>query len=201
MRVSSDAKSRSTRKVRPANSRPAGGKTTGEFGPRRPVGLWTWYDIRGAVCGNGTTTGIGVNQGSGSQVLIFMSSGSACLDQELFAAELAASFPDASRVILTGGSAGSVGAMLNYWQWVDAFQGTRVDLVSDSFALVFADGAAWRHTMHHAQVPPGCPTCGTDYPPSTVSTRASRPTHGWQSSIPPTTGPSICSLATATHRG
>ena len=232
-----------------------GDVAAGEVGPAAggvidgPLGLWTWYDIRGSVCANGTPTGIGVSQGSGSQVLIYMSSGSACLDelcssgtpsmrrnggfrdaelgacvtgvcdggvpfpktsifdrtaaanpftdatyvfisncsgdyfvgngdhsfpswtaqfrgspnQALFAAELAASFPEASRVVLTGGSSGSVGAMLNYWQWVDAFSGTRVDLVSDSFALVFADGPEWRHAMHHAQLPPGCPTCGTDY--------------------------------------
>ncbi len=214
-----------------------------------PVGLWTWYDIRGSMCANGTTTGIGVNQGSGSQVLIYMSGGSACVDegcgagnpsmrknggfrdeqlracvdglcdggvtfpvtsifnrtavanpfadatyvfisscsgdyyvgdgdhafpswtaqfrgsrnQALFAAEIAASFPDASRVILTGASGGSVGAMLNYWQWVDAFAGTRVDLVSDSFALVFADGPEWRYALHHARPPPGCPRCVSDY--------------------------------------
>lgn len=84
-------------------------------------------------------------------------------NQTLFAAEVAASFPDASRVVLSGGSAGSVGAMLNYWQWVNAFAGTRVDLVSDSFALVFADGPEWRYALHNPQVPPGCTTCASDY--------------------------------------
>ena len=214
-----------------------------------PVGEWRWYDIPGAICANGTPTGLGVNQGAGDQVVIYMASGSACLDdncgigtpsmrkdggfgaaqmqacvdgdcdggitfpatsifdrsagaspftdatyvfisncagdyyvgdtehafatwtaqfrgsrnQALFAAEVAASFADASRVVLTGGSAGSVGALLNYWQWVDAFPATRVDLVTDSFALVFADGPEWRYDLHAPKVPPACATCATDY--------------------------------------
>lgn len=214
-----------------------------------PVGEWAWYDVPGAICANGTPTGLGVNQGTGSEIVLYMSGGSACLDegcsigtpsmrkdggfgapqlaacvagdcdgsvtfpaksifdrtastnpfssatyvfisncagdyyvgdndhafpgwtahfhgsrnQGLFAAELAASFPDASRVVLTGGSAGSVGAMLNYWQWVDAFPAARVDLVSDSFALVFEDGPEWRYALHAPQSPPGCSTCETDY--------------------------------------
>ncbi len=213
------------------------------------IGEWAWYDIPGATCANGTQTGIGVNQGPGDRIVIFMSPGSACLNetcsigtpsqrkdggfrepelqecvagdcdggmtfptesifsrtaetnpfrdatyvyisvcsgdyyvgdnehvfpswtatfkgarnQALFAAELAASFPDASRVILTGGSAGSVGAMLNYWQWVKAFPNTRVDLISDSFALVFTDGPEFRYELHNPQLPPACMTCASDY--------------------------------------
>jgi hypothetical protein len=214
-----------------------------------PVGEWVWRDVPGAICANGTPTGVGVNQGAGDRVVIYMSGGSACLDEEcsigtpsmrkdggfgadelaacvagdcdggvtfpagsifnrgsavnpfadatyvfisncagdyyvgdgehafagwtaqfhgwrnqsLFAAALATSHADASRVILTGGSAGSVGAMLNYWQWVEAFAGTRVDLVSDSFAFVFVDGPEWRYELHNPQVPPGCATCVADY--------------------------------------
>ncbi|WP_434425743.1 pectin acetylesterase-family hydrolase [Nannocystis pusilla] len=226
--------------------------TTNEAGTgdiHGPVGEWVWHDVPGAICANGTPTGLGVNQGAGDRLVIYMSGGSACLDegcsigtpsmrkdggfgaaelaecvagdcdgsvtfpgesifdrsaatnpfsdatfvfisncagdyyvgdndhafpgwtaqfhgsrnQRLFAAALAASFPAASRVILTGGSAGSVGAMLNYWQWVEAFPGTRVDLVSDSFAFVFADGPEWRYELHDPQVPPGCTTCAADY--------------------------------------
>jgi hypothetical protein len=226
-----------------------------------PIGAWAWYDIPGAVCANGTPTGLGVNQGTGSQVVVYLSPGSACLDegcsigtpsqrrdggfrapelaacvagdcdggitfpdeslfsrtaesnpfrdatyvfisvcsgdyyigdtthafptwtatfqgsrnQALFAAELAASFPDASRVILTGGSAGAVGALLNYWQWVAAFSGTRVDLISDSFALVVADRPEFRYDLHAPRVPPACATCATDY----------RTVHDFNASIAP----------------
>jgi hypothetical protein len=47
-----------------------------------PIGEWVWYDIPGAICANGTQTGIGVNQGSGSRVVIYMSGGGACLDED-----------------------------------------------------------------------------------------------------------------------
>ena len=214
------------------------------------VGKWVWNDIEGTQCANGTPTGVGVNLGTGPHVVIYMSGGSACLDEEckigtpsmrkdggfgapqmaacadgkdcdgavtfpaksifdrssavnpfanatyvfisncagdyyvgdadhvfpswtahfhgsrnqrLISAEVAASFPTASRVIVAGGSAGSVGAMLNYWQWVKAFPSKRVDLISDSFALVFADRPQWRYDLHNPQLPPGCATCGTDY--------------------------------------
>lgn len=211
-----------------------------------PVGAWRWYDIPGAICANGSQTGLGVNQGSGDQIVIYMSGGSACFDegcaigtpsmrkdggfgaaeleacaagdceatfpaksifarsgpspfldathvfisncagdyyvgngehafpgwtaqfhgqrnQALFAAELAASFPSASRIILTGGSAGSVGALFNYWQWVQAFPETRVDLVTDSLSMVLADRPEWRYALHTPQVPPACETCAADY--------------------------------------
>lgn len=226
---------------------PTSGAGTGDI--HGPTGEWVFHPVAGTICANGTPTGLGVNQGTGDRLVIYMSGGSACLDagctigtpsmrkdggfgadelaacvagdcdgnvtfpadsifdraaavnpfadatfvfisncagdyyvgdndhefsgwtaqfhgsrnQGLFAAALAASFPDAARVVLTGGSAGSVGATLNYWQWVEAFPGTRVDLVSDSFALVFADGPEWRYDLHAPQVPPGCPTCATDY--------------------------------------
>lgn len=84
-------------------------------------------------------------------------------NQDLFSAALATAFPGASRVVLTGGSAGSVGAMLNYWRWAEAFAGTRVDLVTDSFAFIFPDGPEWRYALHNPQAPPGCATCTTDY--------------------------------------
>lgn len=225
----------------------SGGGSSGDVGG--PVGEWVWRDVPGSMCANGTPTGLGVNRGTDDRLVIYMSGGSACLDegcsigtpsmrkdggfgaselaacvagdcdgavtfpsasifdrasainpfagatfvfisncagdyyvgdndhafpgwtarfhgsrnQGLFAAELAAAFPAASRVVLTGGSAGSVGAMLNYWQWVAAFPGTRVDLVSDSFAFVFADGPEWRYPLHDPQLPPGCTTCASDY--------------------------------------
>lgn len=216
-----------------------------------PIDEWSWHDVPGAICANGSATGIGVNQGTDDRLVIYMSGGSACLDagcsigtpsmrkdggfgaaelelcvagdcdggvtfpsksvfdrssavnpladatyvfisncagdyyvgdnehefpgwtaqfhgwrnQGLFAAELAAIYPETSRIVLSGGSAGAVGAMLNYWRWVDAFlmTGARVDLVSDSFAFVFEDGPEWRYALHNPQVPPGCATCASDY--------------------------------------
>jgi hypothetical protein len=212
-----------------------------------PVGEWRWYDIPGAICANGSPTGLAVNQGAGDKVVLYMAGGSSCLDegcsigtpsmrkdggfgaaqmqacvtgdcestfpsesifartaatnpftdatyvfisncagdnyagngehafpswtaqfhgsknQALFAGAVASSFPSASRIVLTGGSAGAVGALLNYWQWVDAFPSTRVDLISDSFAFVFTDGPEWHYDLHTPTLPPGCDTCLTDY--------------------------------------
>lgn len=225
------------------------GNGGGEAPDDGPVGRWVWHEVAGAVCANGTPTGIGVNQGLEDRVVVYMSGGSPCLNegctvgtpsmrrdggfgaaeleacvagrcdggvvfptasifdrdaatnpfsgatyvfipnctgdyyvgdtehefrgwtahfrgwrnQGLFTSELAASFPETSRVILTGGSAGSVGAMLNYWRWVEAFPASRVDLVSDSFAMVSDDGPQWRYDLHNPQAPPGCATCATDY--------------------------------------
>lgn len=228
---------------------PVDGSLPDAAGSDAPLGVWTWLDVPGAICANGTPTGVGINRGSGERVVVYMSGGSACLDegcsigtpsmrkdggfgaaemqacaagdcdggvtfparsifsrtaaanpfadatfvfvsncagdyyvgdnehafggrtaqfrgsrnQRLFAGALAAAFPAATRVVLTGGSAGSVGALLNYWQWRRAFADTRVDLVSDSFALVFDDGPEWRYALHAPQLPPDCATCAADY--------------------------------------
>lgn len=62
-----------------------GGDGDGSQAPRRiidgSVEEWAWYDIPGAICANGTQTGIGVNQGTGDRIVIFMSPGSACLNE------------------------------------------------------------------------------------------------------------------------
>lgn len=84
-------------------------------------------------------------------------------NQRLFASALATWLPATERVVLTGGSAGAAGATLNYWQWVEVFAGTRVDLVSDSFTLVDADGPQFRYGLHAPQLPPGCEGCADDY--------------------------------------
>ena len=33
-----------------------------------PIGEWRWYEVPGAICANGSPTGLGVNQGAGDQV-------------------------------------------------------------------------------------------------------------------------------------
>lgn len=51
---------------------------------------------------------------------------------EAFLKRIVPTFPDASRVVLTGSSAGGFGAALNYWRYRQYFGQTRVDLVDDS---------------------------------------------------------------------
>lgn len=209
------------------------------------LGVWTWHDVPGAICANGTPTGVGINRGSGDHVVIYLSGGSACLDegcsigtpsmrknggfgakemescargscdgnvtfpakslfsrepdaspfvdatfvfisncagdyyvgdaehafngwtaqfhgsrnQRLFATWLAEAFPSAERVVLTGGSAGAVGVLLNYWQWVAAFPRTRVDLIADSFAFWSETKPEFRYPLHNPQLPPACTAC------------------------------------------
>jgi hypothetical protein len=227
----------------------ASGGSGGDGGLQGPIGEWLFHQVPGAICANGSPTGLGVNQGTGSSVVLFLSPGSACFDEDcsigtpsmrkdggfgaaelesctagdcdggmtfptesiwnraspvnpfadatyifvsncagdyyvgdndhefptwtarfhgshnqaLFAAAVGTWFPDATRVVLTGGSAGSAGAILNYWQWVNALPSKRVDLISDSFAFVFEDGPQWRYELHNPQPPPGCDTCVDDY--------------------------------------
>jgi hypothetical protein len=46
-----------------------------------PVDTWTWVDVPGAVCGDGSATGVGVNLSDrSSDVVIFMQGGGACWD-------------------------------------------------------------------------------------------------------------------------
>ena len=46
-----------------------------------PTGLWAWFDIPGTRCGNGSQTGIGVNIGTGTDLLIYLEGGGACWDE------------------------------------------------------------------------------------------------------------------------
>ena len=57
---------------------------------RPPLGMpiqttmntWSWVDFPDSSCDDGTPTGIGVNQGSSSNLLVFMNGGGACWDYE-----------------------------------------------------------------------------------------------------------------------
>lgn len=84
-------------------------------------------------------------------------------NQALFADAIAARFPSANRIIVAGGSAGAIGAQLNYHQWIAAFPGKRVDLISDSFSFILAAGPEFETDIHNPQFPPGCASCATDY--------------------------------------
>jgi hypothetical protein len=217
-----------------------------------PFGEWTWQDIPGTKCAQGSETGFGYKRGTGDKVFIFMEGGSVCIDADcksspfytkwtgygskqffdalaqtpgsyqgqpgidvafgfrelnsasptfadaslvyipycsgdyfigntdkkwdtwtaqyrgknnvaLFFRAIAAGFPKAARVILSGGSAGSVGAMQNYHQAVTEFGGKRVDLVTDSYSMIGTDIPQFIYPVLGPVMPPNCPTCATDY--------------------------------------
>jgi hypothetical protein len=64
------------------------GTTTMMMTQRPPLGdpitttmnTWTWVDFPDTSCDDGTPTGIGVNQGSSSNLIVFMNGGGACWD-------------------------------------------------------------------------------------------------------------------------
>lgn len=43
-------------------------------------GEWTWFDIDGATCDDGSTTGVAVNPGTEDKLLVFLMGGGACWD-------------------------------------------------------------------------------------------------------------------------
>jgi hypothetical protein len=84
-------------------------------------------------------------------------------------AQIVPSFPSVSHVVLSGSSAGSVGALINYDFVAQAFGGVRVDLVDDS-APIFPNPlwpgvglsvmfSAWNTS---AAMPADCPQCSHD---------------------------------------
>lgn len=215
-----------------------------------PERQWTWVPVDGAVCANGTPTGIGINPGTSGRVVIYMMGGGACWDNltcyvirsaaniesgydaAAFAAEapgllnqgffnrndpdnpfkddsmvyvpyctgdvhggsnpdqvydghptrhvglinmakylarLVPTFPNATRVILSGSSAGGFGALTNWWQAQQAFGAIRVDLIDDSGPALPAPYLApsistvWSTAWNlSAAVPAGCTDCATD---------------------------------------
>jgi hypothetical protein len=56
------------------------GGSGGSGGVDLPKGTWTWVDVSGAVCSDGSGTGIGVNRGDSDQVVFFLDGGGACWD-------------------------------------------------------------------------------------------------------------------------
>lgn len=50
---------------------------TGQAG----AGLWSWEEVEGTACGNGTQTGMGISEGTNdTRILLFFSGGGACWD-------------------------------------------------------------------------------------------------------------------------
>jgi hypothetical protein len=89
-----------------------------------------------------------------------------------FLKRLAATFPNAGRVILSGSSAGGFGATLNWWQAQNAFPQVRVDLINDSGAVMPEDVLADPNTTEQTQrqnwnlaatLPPGCTACANAF--------------------------------------
>lgn len=83
---------------------------------------------------------------------------------EAFLARLRTTFPSATRVFLTGSSAGAFGAQLNYPRVVAAFPSAEVHVLADSGQMINPNGllpswrAAWGFT-----VPADCVDCATDF--------------------------------------
>jgi hypothetical protein len=82
---------------------------------------------------------------------------------------LVPTFAGASRVVLSGSSAGGYGALTNWWQVQQAFGTVRVDLIDDSGPPLPAPYLAenleqtWRAAWNlAAAIPPGCTKCATD---------------------------------------
>jgi len=60
-----------------------GPASTGTSPPALPPlvkNTWTWIDVPGTSCGDGSPTGISVNPGDGPGLLVFMNGGGACFD-------------------------------------------------------------------------------------------------------------------------
>ena len=86
-----------------------------------------------------------------------------------FLQRIVPTFQGASRVILSGSSAGGYGALSNWWQTQQAFGAVRVDLLDDSGpplpAPYLSEGLeeTWRNSWNlAAATPAGCTNCATD---------------------------------------
>jgi hypothetical protein len=59
-----------------------------------PAGEWTWVDVAGTTCDDGSQTGMAVNPGTSNNVLVYMNGGGACWDYTTcFVAQTAAQGP------------------------------------------------------------------------------------------------------------
>lgn len=75
-------------------------------------------------------------------------------------------FPDATRVVLSGSSAGGFGAGMNWWRTQKAFGSIRVDMIDDSGPPLPAPYLSedreneWRNAWNlNGSLPPDCPDC------------------------------------------
>lgn len=104
--------------------------------------------------GSGTTT---YTRGSESRTVHYVGGD----NQAILVPRLVATFPEAEHVWVTGYSAGGFGATLNWWRYIDAFEGSEVHALNDCGTP--ADSApalwsTWKSSMH-LTFPPGCDEC------------------------------------------
>lgn len=220
-----------------------------------PTNQWQWFNMPGTECGNGTQTGVAVNKGTGTDVVVWMSGGGFCYDEascsfqlpfdlpqkglaanvltgfdsarftsmrpwldtigvlnrnsatnpyknstfvfipyctgdlhtgnttqqwsnnqtmrfsgrknlDVLFPQIAASFPNPSRVTLYGESAGAFGATINFHRLKSLYPNKRVDLFADAGPLtsniqvlafgqpIWGSASAW---------PAGCTNCSNDF--------------------------------------
>ncbi len=84
---------------------------------------------------------------------------------DAFLERLAPTFPNATRIFLTGSSAGGFGAQLNYDRFVRAFPNAEVHVLADSAQMINPGGtrlAEWQASWNMV-LPEACPDCGTDF--------------------------------------
>lgn len=79
---------------------------------------------------------------------------------------LVTTFLAATRVWVTGSSAGGYGAQVNYSRFATAFPDAEVAMLADGAQTVQPSGARWTTmtTAWNAQFPAACPACATDFP-------------------------------------
>ena len=56
------------------------GTTSAPSLPPLTKNTWSWIDVPGTSCGDGSQTGVGMNPGDGPGLLVFMNGGGACFD-------------------------------------------------------------------------------------------------------------------------
>lgn len=211
-----------------------------------PERAWTWVEVEGMSCADGSQTGVGINYNpASSDIVFFLAGGGACWNQltcyqfstavnitggydetkfngsigylntiplfnrglednpmkdatyvavpyctgdvhggtkatshggqptqhvgyNNFTAVLdtfASEFQGASRVVMTGSSAGAYGASLNLFQTRERFPNARVDLINDGGPPMINTSleGQWRAAWGlDANVPEGCAACATD---------------------------------------
>lgn len=212
-----------------------------------PAATWTWVDVNGAVCADGSPTGIGINPGTSDVLFIYLMGGGGCWDYEtcvqspsasnldgfgledfesaqlmlnvgpfargdaanplrdahmvfvpyctgdvhagdavtdyggvsihhkgfvnmgLYLDRIRATYPNVSKVVLAGSSAGGIGSLFNAERTQDAFGNTPVHVISDagillpapymSEQLVQSFRSAWNLD---ATIPADCTACDDD---------------------------------------
>lgn len=84
---------------------------------------------------------------------------------EAFLVRLHDTFPDATRVFLSGSSAGGFGAQLNYQRVAAAWPNAEVHLLADCAQMVSPSGSLLNDWVNAwgLVIPAGCTGCGTDF--------------------------------------